>query len=374
MQESFNRFQLSGYFGPEFFCDRAIETQKLLEARANQRNITLISNRRLGKTVLLWHAFGELEKKRKDVVFVYMDIMKIKSIKAFAEYFGGSVFAKTEKVNSTTLKKLANFFSSLNVKMGFDALTGQPTFELGIGERRDELNSLEKIFEYIRSKDKSFIICFDEFQQIESIGSKEIIAALRPMIAQTPNATFVFSGSKRTMLSEMFADPKGVFFQSAEIMHLGPIDRGEYEKFIRENMAIGKKTIDEEGIELIFELTRGATYYVQYICNRLYSQPKKKIDRAVVAETFRYSLLELNYVYEQIAGLITKHQLRVLRAIAAEGLVAEPLASDFLSKYELGAASSVAKTLKTLEDKELILAEPARRVYDPFFEAWLNSF
>ena len=43
-----NPFVVRGYRGPEFFCDRERETEKLLSAFANDRNVTLIAPRRMG--------------------------------------------------------------------------------------------------------------------------------------------------------------------------------------------------------------------------------------------------------------------------------------------------------------------------------------
>jgi hypothetical protein len=45
-----NPFVTGGYIGPEYFCNRQKETEKLLKAISSRRNVTLISLRRMGKT------------------------------------------------------------------------------------------------------------------------------------------------------------------------------------------------------------------------------------------------------------------------------------------------------------------------------------
>ena len=52
-----NPFLISGYYSPEFFCDREQETGTILDALHNGRNVTLIAPRRMGKTGLVRHAF-----------------------------------------------------------------------------------------------------------------------------------------------------------------------------------------------------------------------------------------------------------------------------------------------------------------------------
>lgn len=49
----YNPFTTTGYVAPEYFCDREIETGKIIEAITSNRNLTLISLRRMGKTALL---------------------------------------------------------------------------------------------------------------------------------------------------------------------------------------------------------------------------------------------------------------------------------------------------------------------------------
>jgi AAA+ ATPase superfamily predicted ATPase len=58
-----NPFLLFGYEGPNYFCDRQIETDKIVEAMENGRNLTLISPRRMGKSGLIHNAFYYLSKK-----------------------------------------------------------------------------------------------------------------------------------------------------------------------------------------------------------------------------------------------------------------------------------------------------------------------
>mgnify|MGYP006889483212 CR=1 FL=1 len=49
---STNPFLITGYQGPDYFCDREKETASLMSALKNGKNITLISPRRMGKTGL----------------------------------------------------------------------------------------------------------------------------------------------------------------------------------------------------------------------------------------------------------------------------------------------------------------------------------
>ena len=60
-----NPFIITGYYSPEHFCDREKETERLVNALNNGRNITLFSIRRLGKTGLIEHVFHNLKSNKQ---------------------------------------------------------------------------------------------------------------------------------------------------------------------------------------------------------------------------------------------------------------------------------------------------------------------
>ncbi len=62
-----NLFLLSGYHSPDYFCDREEETEKLVSALRNGRNVTLVSPRRMGKTGLIRHAFHRMEQTNGEI-------------------------------------------------------------------------------------------------------------------------------------------------------------------------------------------------------------------------------------------------------------------------------------------------------------------
>ena len=55
-----NPFLVRGYAGPDWFCDRAAETDRLVSSLENDRDVTLIAPRRYGKTGLVHNVFHRL--------------------------------------------------------------------------------------------------------------------------------------------------------------------------------------------------------------------------------------------------------------------------------------------------------------------------
>ena len=62
-----NPFLIRGYAGPSYFCDRTEETQKLVSAISNGRDVTLVAPRSYGKTGLIHNALQILDKTHAEV-------------------------------------------------------------------------------------------------------------------------------------------------------------------------------------------------------------------------------------------------------------------------------------------------------------------
>lgn len=67
------------------------------------------------------------------------------------------------------------------------------------------------------------VVAIDEFQQISEYPEKGVEALLRSEIRFLPNVRFVFVGSRKHMMEDMFASPKHPFYQSTQIMSLREI-------------------------------------------------------------------------------------------------------------------------------------------------------
>ena len=77
-----NPFPLSGYHGPDYFCDRKQETDALIRNITNGVNTTLLSLRRMGKTGLLFHVMETLIRQKK-AQCIYLDAYTTQDLRAF---------------------------------------------------------------------------------------------------------------------------------------------------------------------------------------------------------------------------------------------------------------------------------------------------
>ncbi len=368
-----NPFLVSGYYSPEFFCDREKETRRIINALRNGRNITLFSLRRLGKTGLIEHTFYKLKADKKIHNF-YLDILPTADLNSFINLFASKVLGKLESSPEKFIKKVGEIFAGIRPTISFDPYTGMPSFQINIQSSDDADKSLQKIFSYLKKSGRKIIIAIDEFQQIANYPEKNVEAVLRTNIQQATGINFIFSGSQKHILLSIFSQYGKPFYQSTEMMQLERISESEYSKFIISKFRTAKKLINESTVQTILDTCRCHTFYVQFLCNRLYGLKDHTITESLLRETLASILKENEAVYINYRNLLTEYQWKVLIAIAKEGNAKLITSKEFIANYKLGTPSSVHTAVKSLLNKEMIYKEQNYYfIYDVFLERWLES-
>ena len=367
-----NPFVIYGYKGAEYFCDRKKETKTIVEALENERNVVLMSPRRIGKTGLIHHVFENIQDADSAVKCFYMDINATRSMEQFVQLLGKTVIGKVDTFSQSAMRKINAFFASYKPTMSFDELTGIPTFSITVQPNQRE-ESLKQIFDYLRLSEKRIYIAIDEFQQIAEYPEGRAEALLRSYIQFLPNVYFIFAGSKQHVMTDMFLSAKRPFYQSSQMVLLPLIDRQEYQAFANRWMAKKGLSVDDEVFGYLYDCVDGQTWYVQDILNRLY-QNGRPITREEVKVVIDELVDEQEVAFINYYESLTDNQSALLTAIACEGKVASVMSQEFLAKYRLPAASSVSLALKTLIRREFVYRYgEAYIVYDRFFGMWLRK-
>jgi AAA+ ATPase superfamily predicted ATPase len=251
--------------------------------------------------------------------------------------------------------------SSGKLKVGFDM---QPS---------DEQATLKEVFEYLGSSEKRCYIARDEFQQVAEYPEQGLEAALRSYIQFLPNVNFIFSGSSQHIMQEIFLGAKRPFYQSTQIVTIGSIDRHAYYEFAAAFFAERGTELSEDVFSLIYNEFEGHTWYVQAILNRLYGYSGKP-DGEAVNRAIGQIIDENSYAYQTLLAAYSHGSVRLLKAIAKEGVVLEINSGEFIARHGLKAASSVNSALRRLIDRELVYKSPAGyMVYDRFMALWLRG-
>jgi len=370
-----NPFVTNGYAGPDYFCDRMEETASLIQFLTNGNNMALMSPRRLGKTDLIKHCFQQ-ESIKDDYYCFLIDIYATNSFRDFVNVFGKTILEALKPKGRRAWEGFVNALLSVRSEISLD-INGNPVWGLGIGALTPPQTTLDEIFSYLRTAEKHCLVAIDEFQQILYYNdNKNIEAALRTQIQQCNNANFIFAGSQRHLMSEMFLSPSRPFYQSVVPMSLHPIPLDRYWPFAERLFAKnGGRKITYEVVETVYQRFEGITANVQRVMNILYlltpqgeTCTKEMIDTAI--DTFLQ--LSSEY-YGELLRQMPEKQRDVFLAIAAEGVARSFSSGKFVRKYRLPSTSSVVSAVKGLLEKDFITkTDNAYQVYDRFFQLWLE--
>lgn len=367
-----NPFVYQGYVSPDYFCDRITETEELIGNLQNGRNTVLISPRRIGKTGLIKNVFHKLKEIEKDAICIYVDIFSTKNQQEFVQVLGSAITQDVLSRGQRAMKNLLEFFGSWRPVFGQDPYTGTPTISISI-EPSQSAVSLKSIFDYLSLSKREVYIAIDEFQQITKYPETGIEALLRSHIQFIPNAHFVFSGSKRRLMTQIFNSPERPFYQSTVSIGLEPLHEEIYYDFTRRFFEAKKGSFSQEMFHHVYNRFDGVTRSIQLMLNRLYETEKNVCSEAQINEAILHIVNQSSMQYEELINLLTANQLSLMKAIAQEGCVVSPQGDDFIKRYNLPSASSIKTALDVLLDKDLVYrTQTGYIIYDHFLAVWLR--
>jgi hypothetical protein len=364
-----NPFLTAGYAVPETFCDREKETADMVSALRNGRNVTLIAPRRYGKTWLIRNMMESLPSRYDKV---YIDIYATECLSDFVKAFAQGVVSSLETKSEKVVSAIGRFFGALRPSVAPQP-DGSVKWSFDLAQAADK-SSIEGVFAFLRSRKKPVVIAIDEFQQVMKYPEKGTEALLRSYIQFAPNVHFVFAGSQQHLMSGMFVSPRGAFYNSTDIMSLDVIDIRKYRTFARKFFANEGLPFSKTAFDDLYGRFDGITWYVQSVLNRVWEKGRGFKSRKDTDSALASLVDNRNLVYFDLFRSQSEASRRLLRAVAADGVVSEPTGKAFLGKHSLGAASTVSSVLANLVDRELLYASARGYVvYDRLFSLWLNQ-
>jgi len=374
MKNYVNPFITSGYVSSEYFCDRKEESEQLIKEIKNGNNLALISTRRMGKTGLIQHCFGYKEIQEQYRTF-FVDIYATKSLRDFVFALSKVLLEGLKPFGRKVLEKFWNSVKSLRAGITFDPL-GNPSFNIGLGDIFEPHSTLDEIFDFLNKSEKPSLVAIDEFQQIASYSEDNVEAILRTHIQHSKNVQFIFAGSQRHTIGNMFLSASRPFYQSVSMLYLKSIPLSKYAEFAMAHFEKGGKKIHQDTIEKIYQHFNGITWYLQKILNVLYeiTSEGEFCDNDAIHYAIEYIINSFQYVYSEMLFRLPEKQKELLVAIAKEDKVKALTSGAFIKKHRLPSTSSVQAALKGLLEKDFITKEKDEyQIYDKFFGIWLKK-
>ena len=357
------------------FCNRKNEINELCRDVVNSQSVIVFSQRRLGKTSLIKEVFRSC--KNKGIITIYVDLYAALDeedfVTIYAKAVAETVFGNIQK----KFKELAKFFRKIRPTFSMDQL-GQMSYTMNI-DNKELIPALEDVLDsvkrYADKRNKKVAVCFDEFQQIGQFKTDKIEKIMRSSFQKHHNIAYIFMGSKKHLITDMFNNPNRPFYRSAKPFPLGKINTDELILFIKNKFQKTKKSIDDDIINEIIDVSESHPYYIQYICHIIWEKAldERNAKRAAFIKSLDLLLKRESSAYEATWDLLTVKQKQALIALA-KALPGDKLFSaEFLQKHNLGSASTLQRTLRSLVDKDLIDKEKGvYSIIDVFFKKWIS--
>lgn len=372
-----NPFIYRAYQSKELFCDRQKELQKLIKNALSGADTTLIAQRRIGKTGLIYRLFDEIKTEGIPLTPIYIDIFATRSLEDLVKVLSEAILNEFPEQTSIG-KRFSQFIRSLRPMISYDPLTSAPQLQLTMQTQQEKEQTLGQLLTFLDTQDTHVLLAIDEFQQIRNYPENNVEALLRTHIQRLNNVTFLFCGSKRHLMLDIFSSERNPFYRSTEFLALDKISADAYAEFIQQKFRQADIDIDTEAVSYILDWTRRHTYFTQRLCHTVFNMAEKSVDVDFVKQAAVGILQSDTIVFNQYQQILTAGQWDFLIAVAKEGETRQITSQKFLQKYKLGNASSVNRMVKSLIEKDLLNEDtengkPVYSLNDVFLSRWLAS-
>lgn len=350
-ETAMQRYFPQGIANNTSFCNREEERAALKESITMHEHIVLVAPRRYGKTSLITQVLKENNFPGVNIDFFFV-LTQAEVNKTIAEGVSKIISTLLPKTKSACDKLIASIVA-LNPKLTFNLL-GQ---KLEISSKQTTEKSISELLlaldQFAEKAKKTCVLVFDEFQQIGELKENHAIeAAIRHAVERSQYVSYIFCGSKRHLLNEMFTDKSRPLYHLCDLMTIDRIENSCYHAFINK-MAKNKwgKILSDDTISEIIHLTENHSYYVNALCRRLWRGTQIPT-LADVRNTWD------SYVNQQAAWIttdlsqLTLNRRKVLSALAYQPSQT-PQGQDFSTRVGL-TPSGIQKCLSDLQKLDLI--------------------
>ena len=373
-QQLVNPFQYGVVIDDTAFCNRKEEISYLKSQINNRYSTWLFSPRRFGKTSLVEKVFRELD----DSICIYIDLYNIKSkddfCRKYSKVIAKELFNWKDDIKRLT-KSLSEAFNKLSPTVSFDEF-GNSSFSLNVQkvEKQEDIETILDIPNRISSKtSKRVCIAFDEFQEISRIDPF-LLNWMRSSFQRHKNISYIFLGSKQSLMENIFSSVQSPFYEFAAKMNLSTISRDELFMFIEDNFTKHGLPIETHTIDDILEKSECQPHFTQYFASVVFDLVKAGIDpntNSFQDYWMKKIIIPQADIFQDIYDQLTNSQRVALQAVAK---MDEPgiFAEETRTKFGLPVSSSLNEVLKALQKKGLVYkTQDIYKIINPIFKEWL---
>lgn len=356
------------------FTDRIPDTERLVYNFRGLVNTVIISPRRWGKTSLVNHTM-ECMKDEKEYMLCKVDIFNCRTEAQFYQTYANAVlkasYSKIEEFIAAAKKYVGTFGPKLS--LSDSCMKYELAFGIDFKDKQysyDEILDLPQII--AEEKGKKFVMCIDEFQNVniydDSLGFQR---KLRSHWQNHNKVGYCMYGSKRHMLLDIFNNYEMPFYKFGDVMFLDKISEQNWTEYIVTRFSNTGKIISTDTAAYLARRVECHPYYVQQLAQLSWLRTTDKCNTETVDEAFNSLVEQLSLLFSNIVDSLTAKQISFLRAIVhGEKNFSS---REVLQNYNLGTSANVKNLRKALMDKDIIDVMPNSTIMqDPVFAYWIK--
>ena len=371
-----NPFVFGKIVDKENFCNRKEEIQYLLRNIENGFSTWLFAPRRYGKSSLIKETF---KKTPSNIKTIYFDLYNVQSIDDFSRKYSNTIakelFNWKDDVKKIS-KQLGKYLLKLQPQLNFD-LNANPSISFTNNEIVDQIEVEEVLSlpqKLAEEKNTKICIAFDEFQEVSRID-KFLINWMRSVFQNQKNISYVFLGSKQSLMQNIFSSINSPFYEYALKMDIKPIERRELFKFIEKKFAEQKLNINDKTINDILNYSNCHPHFTQYFASVVFDEIRNGNNEN--NKDFRTKWMEKiingqSVVFQNIYDQLNNNQRKILLTLSHSTL--ELFSNATRKEYNLPTSSTLSTNIKSLIQKDLIYKENnIYKLSNPIFNNWLKT-
>lgn len=349
-----SRYFPQGVVTDEYFCNREKERLLLKNSIESHEHMVLVAPRRYGKTSLITQVLKEnnFPGVSMDFFFALTQEEVSKNISEGVSQTISLLLPKTKVM----CNKLIDSVIAHNPKLTFNLLgqkleiSTKQTTEKNISEL---LLALDQFAEKTR---KSCVLVFDEFQQIGALKENHAVeAAIRHAVERSHHVSYIFCGSSRHLLNEMFSNKSRPLYHLCDLMTIDRISTECYQTFLdKMSKKRWKKDLNNDVFNEIIHLTENHSYYINALSRRLWRNEDIPTLAMVRNTWHEYINQQANWINDDLSRL-TLNRRKVITALAYQPSN-EPQGQAFSVRTGLN-PSGIKKCLNDLQKLDMIYVD-----------------
>ena len=350
-----------------FYCPRPSLEKELSGFIRSGQNVVVHGERRMGKTSLI----NAVVRGMRGWRMLYVDLLHVQTAGDLCRRIVSAVRNMERK--ASLFEKALKLLPRLRPVMKIDASTGEVGFSLD-ARAADDPYSVEEVIDMLAkvASNGRTVIVFDEFQDVGNLADAQtVLALMRGRIQFQGDIPYVFTGSVRSRMVELFDNPDSAFYKSALTLCVGEIEPEAFVAFLRNRFASGHRRISDKTVRSIMETVADVPGDVQQLCEALWGVTSDSVAPEDIDTALQVVFRREGDKFESFCERLSPVQFKLLTAMARLG-GREIQSRPFLDEAGIGNAASARKAVGRLcELRYVYLFRGEYRFASMFFRAWL---